>query len=143
MTIFRLGLLGLIFGGALAWARPTGAVVERMGAEVAGVRSSQAPVPAHAVSRGAAIAEAARHFVPGPGVSVDAKYGVLSDDQMYTQRPGVSERNYTAQNRPVWLITYSGMSIPSRGPGPIVYDHELNVVVDAATGTYLYAYSYR
>lgn len=107
------------------------------------MRFSQAPVPTHAVSEDVAIAAAAHHFVPDPGVTIDARYGILSDDQNYTQRQGSSERNYTAQNRPVWLVTYTGMSIPSLGPGPAMYNHELNIVIDAATASYLYAYSYR
>lgn len=117
--------------------------MERTGSEVAGVRFSQAPVPAHVVPKDIAIAAAAHHFVPDPGVTIDAQYGILSDDQNYTQRKGSSERTYTAQNRPVWLVTYSGVTIPSRGPGPAMYQHELNIVIDAATGSYLYAYSYR
>ena len=47
---------------------------------------------------------------------------------------------------PAWVLTYTGLSLPSFGGAPdtpATVTHELLVLVNAQTGQYMEAYSYR
>ena len=73
--------------------------------------------------------------------STTAQYVLFSKTDSYDVRPD-GTREYKYQDRPVWLITYEGVEIPSHGGSP-GYNTELNVIVEAETGEALRGYSYR
>jgi hypothetical protein len=83
-----------------------------------------------------------------PNVDVLARYGIFSDDER-SQRSATGDIQALYQNRPVWLVTFYGPGVVeapmgSYAPGtpnPLKYHHEDNVVVDAATGQMLEAYT--
>jgi hypothetical protein len=84
-----------------------------------------------------------------PGVQATAQYGLFSDDR-YGQMLPSGRRQLYLQDRPAWVVTLSGVQLPSHGPRragavhPAGADHnEVNIVIDAATGQYLMGYSYR
>jgi len=57
-------------------------------------------------------------------------------------------KQYVLWRVPAWVVTISGIDIPSRGGVPhrkhqTTFNHEMNVVIDARTGQYLMAFSYR
>ena len=74
-----------------------------------------------------------------PNVQVSAQYGLLT-----RARPGRQLWPYL-QNRPAWVITFSGPGVvlSSSGPpgSPRRVKHEVSVVIDAATGHYLMGYA--
>jgi hypothetical protein len=77
-------------------------------------------------------------------VQVSAQYTLYSDDR-YGQKLGPGKVQPYLQNRPAWVITFSGPGVvlyPTgpRPPGSGVH-HEVSVVIDAATGQYLMGYS--
>jgi hypothetical protein len=73
--------------------------------------------------------------------AVSVTFGDFSDD-MYVTTLADGRSAYVAQNRPAYIVTYQGVTVPHRGPGPSS-NHELNVVVDAATGKIIEVFSYR
>lgn len=80
----------------------------------------------------------------GSEVAVSARLVRLSNDSYAQVDPNsrVPIRCYI-QNRLVWLVTYSGLQLPAHGPSSGRVNHELNVVIDAATGECLEMFSYR
>jgi hypothetical protein len=92
------------------------------------------------------------------GVTATARFGYFSNDTYSHELPG-GGREYYFQDRPVWLVAFSGpglVRLPVGGIPPEGTDlsawqsqlqadahHEDNVVIDAATGEYLQRYSYR
>ncbi len=46
-------------------------------------------------------------------------------------------------DRLVWLVRFTGLSLPSHGRGPVQFNHELNVMVDANTGHVVGSVTYR
>lgn len=88
---------------------------------------------------------AARDFAPydaaDNATSVTTQYVLFSKDDYYDVRPD-GKRDYKYQDRPVWLVTYAGIYVPSHGGNPS-HKTEFNVVVDAETGQALFGYSYR
>jgi hypothetical protein len=82
-----------------------------------------------------------------PNVQVSAQYTLYSDDH-YGQKRGPGKVQPYLQNQPAWVITFYGPGVfiyPAgpRGPRPpgLGVHHEVSVVIDAATGQYLMAYS--
>ena len=81
-----------------------------------------------------------------PNVQVSAKYGLFTADH-YGQRLASGQIQSYLQNRPAWVITFSGPGVvfygsggPYRpGPRPPLSGakHEVSIVIDAATGQYL------
>jgi hypothetical protein len=86
-----------------------------------------------------------------PNVQVSAQYGLFTNDH-YEQRLPSGQLQLVLENRPAWVITFSGPGVvlypigPYRpGPRPPLSDadakHEVSVVIDAATGQYLMAWA--
>ena len=83
-------------------------------------------------------------------MQVSAQYTLYSDDR-YGQKLGPGKVQPYLQNRPAWVITFSGPGVvfygsggPYRpGPRPPLSGakHEVSVVIDAATGQYLMGYA--
>ena len=76
------------------------------------------------------------------GVQVSVAYGSFTDSQ-YTGPLPSGQQAPLYVGRPVWLVTFSGVELPSTVPGSSSNNHEINVAVDAVSGQYLEAYSYR
>ncbi len=76
-----------------------------------------------------------------PGVQVSVAYGLFTDSQYTGPLPSGGQAPLYA-GRPVWLVTFSGVDLTPTMSGPSA-NHEINVAVDAATGQYLEAYSFR
>lgn len=79
------------------------------------------------------------------GVQVTAQYGTFSDSNYGSRLPS-GELHAYYQNRPAWVVTFSGpgVMILPHGPAPKgATHHEVSVVVDASTGQYMLGYSYR
>lgn len=80
------------------------------------------------------------------GVEMLAQFGRFSDDQLARKLPSGAMQPYF-QDRPVWLVTFSGpgVQMPDSGPKGHVhgFNHEDNVVIDAVTGAYLLSFTYR
>jgi hypothetical protein len=76
-----------------------------------------------------------------PNVQVAAQYGLFT-----RARPG-RQLQPNMQNRPTWVITFygPGVVVLSSGPpgSPRRVHHQVTLLIDAATGQYLMAYSYR
>jgi hypothetical protein len=73
------------------------------------------------------------------GLFTDANYGPVSGEE------GPVSPKYV--DVPAWIVTYTGLSMPPVGaypapPSPRV-NTELNVVIDATTGAYMLAFSWR
>ena len=62
--------------------------------------------------------------------------------QALDKNPKLKSDGYI-KDLPVWLISFQGLNEPSAGPGPKVYDHETNYIVDAQTGEILMGFNYR
>jgi hypothetical protein len=104
------------------------------------------------VSRDQAIRVAMDHTLAGvdrahnllPNVQVSAQYGLFTDDH-YGQRLASGQIQPYLQNRPAWVITFSGPGVVFYLPGPAgsrpAVHHEVSVVIDAATGQYLMGFS--
>jgi len=73
-----------------------------------------------------------------PNVQVSAQYGLFTK-----VRPGQVQPYL--QNRPAWVITFSGPGVVFNLPGPPgslpAVHHEVSVMIDAATGQYLMGFS--
>lgn len=133
-------------------------------ARVFGIRFAQQAVPsgrqpalpggAAGIGSTSAVALAIEHTPAGvdhvtgrvlPGVRVTASYGIFSDDHYAARVPSGPPRPLY-ERVPAWIVTFSGSGtvLYSTGPSPPgTANHEVGVVVDAATGRYLLAYSYR
>ena len=107
---------------------------------------------AGSVSQDKAIA-AALNFFPLPAdrqasAHIETRLVLFTDDHQYRQDPS-GNKQYLLWRVPAWVVTISGIDIPSRGGSPrsrphnITFNHEMNVVIDARTGQYLMAFSYR
>ncbi len=80
-----------------------------------------------------------------PNVQVAAQFTLFSDDR-YGQRLASGQVQPYLQDRPAWVVTFSGpgVQLHPHGPRPAGSVHnEVSVVIDAATGQYLMGYSYR
>jgi hypothetical protein len=108
------------------------------------------------VSRDQAIRAAMDHTLAGvdvahnllPNVQVSAQYGLFTNDH-YGQRLASGQIQPYLQNRPAWVITFSGPGVVFYGSGgpyrpgprpplrPEDAKHEVSVVINAATGQYL------
>jgi hypothetical protein len=81
-----------------------------------------------------------------PDVDVNARYGIFSDDEL-SKRNATGDIQPLYQNRPVWLVTFSGPGVIEAatgrccGPSHLGNHNEDNVVIDAATGQMLEAYT--
>ena len=88
---------------------------------------------------------AAREAAPGledRASSVKAEYVLMSKDDTFDMLPD-GTREYVFQDRPVWIVTYSGLELPSRSGYSTIVNTELHKVIDAQTGEALYSFSYR
>ncbi|HCG02440.1 MAG TPA: hypothetical protein DEV93_18095 [Chloroflexi bacterium] len=109
-----------------------------------GIRfKEQHTIPSDALPRDSAI-NAAVNACPGLDgrENIGARYGSMTNDGMYTLIPSTGERIYAARDRLVWLMRVSDVEVPSFAPGSKLPPQVgLNVVIDAVTGEYLFAYS--
>jgi hypothetical protein len=88
----------------------------------------------------------ARHHTLLPHAKVVARYGIFSDDELSKRNAaGIIQPLY--QNRPAWLVTFSGPGVVESptgrccGPSHLGNHNEDNVVIDAATGKWLESYT--
>jgi hypothetical protein len=116
--------------------------------QAVGVRLQQHDAVAHALgqvlSTASALDIAANrigHLQADHAGAVRVSFGDFSDDQFYTTLADGS-RVYQAQGRPAYVVTYDGVSVPHRGPGT-ASNHQLNVVVDAASGEVIEVFSFQ
>lgn len=116
------------------------------------VLSPYAPFPRTAlIDVGASFARPTHKQVVGAGISVSRAYaealarvGKLSEGDKVTIRLGLFSD--TIQRRPAALsyaVIFDGVVVPSYGPSSGRVDHELVVIVNAITGRYVEAFSYR
>ena len=107
---------------------------------------------AESVSQDKAIA-AALSFFPLPdnlqsSAHIETRLVLFTDEHKYRLDPS-GNKQYVMWRVPAWVVTISGIDIPSRGGSPhskphnITFNHEMNVVIDARTGQYLMAFTYR
>jgi len=80
--------------------------------------------------------------------TVTARLVDFSDDQYADVDPTTLKIvRYHFQDRPAWIVTFHGVDLIGTGnprqPGAGPINHELNVVIDAATSAYLEMYSFR
>ncbi len=71
----------------------------------------------------------------------------FTNENWYSQ-DAAGIKHYQLWQVPAWVVSTSGIDIPSRGGLPgrnnqVSYNHEMNVVIDARTGQYLQAFTYR
>lgn len=104
----------------------------------AGVAATNAQTQAIAVATDSVGARATAQ-----GVQVSVAYGSFTDSQYTGPLPSSGQQAPLYVGRPVWLVTFSGVELPSTVPGSSSSNHEMNVAVDAVSGQYLEAYSYR
>ena len=83
-----------------------------------------------------------------PNVQVSAQYGLFTNDHDEQRLPS-GHLQLVLENRPAWVITFSGPGVVHCGSGgpyrpgprpplrPEDAKHEVSVVIDAATGQYL------
>jgi len=108
-----------------------------------GAGVSMAEAIADAVTNSPAVGTAAQSGQLLPGVGVAAQYGMFSNDRYGRVLPG-GRVQPAWQDRPVWIITFAGAGLNFPTLGRVHgFHHELNVVMDAASGRYLMAYLYR
>lgn len=105
------------------------------GIRVQALDASTLDVPT--VASGKAVDAARGHWQWPEGAQVAARLVMLSDDQWLDPA-----RKPVLQDRPVWLVTVTGIEFYGRGPTDDV-NHEVNLVVDALTGEVLELFSYR
>lgn len=110
-----------------------------------GVRYETATVPAK-VTSDQAIAAASSWLgavLTSQATQISTQYVLFSDDQYYsTDTQGVKQFKF--QRVPAWVVTYTGVTLPSHGPvgQSTQFNHELHVVISAETGEYMESYSY-
>jgi hypothetical protein len=106
-----------------------------------GVTMDQAINAAMTDSPAVGFASGSGHLLPN--VQAVAQYGVFTDPG-YGPKLASGKVQPILENRPVWIVTFSGLSIPQSGPQPgAAFHREFNVVIDAATGQYVRGFSYR
>lgn len=107
-----------------------------------GIRISPAPgVPKISEAGAIAAATAWAPGLPDQATSVTAQFVLFSDDNNFRPLPG-GGTEYLIQQLPAWLVTFQGLAMPPNiGKGPL--NTELNVVIDASTGEFVEAFSYR
>jgi len=113
----------------------------------AGISFSPLSAPSASGAAQAQAVEVARFNIGsmanGPNVKVSVQYGELTDSD-YTMTGPSGEESLRYINRLVWLVTFAGAHVPNLGPSGNGPDNgQMNVAVDANTGEYLEAYSYR
>ena len=74
--------------------------------------------------------------------SIATRYVLFSDDQHVTT-DATGQKHFVCQRVPAWVVTFTGVNLPSRGGEPVTFNHEVNVVIDARTGEYVHLFSYR
>jgi hypothetical protein len=74
--------------------------------------------------------------------SIATRYVLFSNDQCFTTG-ATGQTHLVWQRVPAWVVTFTGVNLPSRGGEPVTFNHEVNVVIDAKTGEYLQLFSYR
>ena len=107
-----------------------------------GIRfNEQHTIPADALPRDAAINAALKVFSgPDGRENVTARYGSMTNDDMHTLIPSTGERVYVARDRLVWLVRF-GDAVSASCGNPNLPPQSWNVVLDAVSGEYLFAYS--
>jgi hypothetical protein len=108
-----------------------------------GIRfSEQHTIPVGALTPDAAIEAALRGW---PGLAEDknitVRCGVMTNDDMYSTDTSTGERTYVAKDRLVWLVRFGDALSASAGNPNLPPQRGLNVVLDAVSGEYLFAYS--
>ena len=73
--------------------------------------------------------------------SIATRYVLFSDDQYFTT--DATGQHLAWQRVPAWVVTFTGVNLPSKGGDPDAVNHEVNIVIDARTGEYLQLFSYR
>ena len=83
---------------------------------------------------------------------VEARLVLFTDENRYRQDSS-GNKQYVMWRVPAWVVTISGIDIPAHGGPPrrhsrhvdrqMTFNHEMNVVIDARTGQYLQAFTYR
>ena len=89
--------------------------------------------------------QAARDRKPGladQATSAVTHYVLFSNDQYFTTDV-TGQKRFVWQRVPAWVVTFTGVNLPSRGGDPVTSNQEVNVVIDARTGEYLQLFSYR
>ena len=74
--------------------------------------------------------------------SIATRYVLFSNDQ-YFITDATGQKHLVWQRVPAWVVTFTGVNLPSRGGDPDAVNHEVNIVIDARTGEYLQLFSYR
>jgi hypothetical protein len=88
--------------------------------------------------------QAAKDRKPGladQATSIATRYVLFSDDR-YFDKDATGRQYRPWQKGPAWVVTFTGVNLPSRGGDPDAVNHEVNVVIDARTGEYLQLFSY-
>jgi hypothetical protein len=89
--------------------------------------------------------QAAKDRKPGladQAASIEIRYVLFSDDG-YFDKDATGQQYRPWQKVPAWVVTFTGVILPSRGGDPDDVNHEVNIVIDARTGEYLELFSYR
>jgi len=116
------------------------------------VLSPYAPFPKAALTGvGAAFARPTHAQVAGARVSVSRAYavaltqtGTLPKDVKVTTRLGLFSDAMQGKTAALsYAVTFDGVDVPNYGPTPGPGGHELVVIVNANTGRYVEAFSYR
>lgn len=73
-----------------------------------------------------------------------AQYVAFTSDQ-YSTVDAQGHRHFPFQNTPAWVVSVEGLTLENHAPPgkAIAYHHEMNIVIDALSGKYLAAFSYR
>ena len=146
-----------VAGGTTATVRtvPMDARIENPGSGPTqiGIRYDpiDAVIAAASVSQDKAIV-AALSWLALPGnlkasAQIQAQLVLFTDESRY-RLDSSGNKQYVLWQVPAWVVTISGLDIPSRGGIPhrqnqMDFNHEMNVVIDARTGQYLQAFTYR
>jgi hypothetical protein len=110
-----------------------------------------AATAAASVSQDTAVA-AALNFLALPATQqasahVETRLVLFTNENRY-RLDSSGNKQYVLWQVPAWVVTISGLDIPMRGDIPhrqnqTTFNHEMNVVIDARTGQYLQAFTYR
>jgi hypothetical protein len=80
---------------------------------------------------------------------IETRLVLFTNENQYRLDSSGNKR-YEVWRVPAWVVTISGIDIPSYGGVPrrhihrqMTFNHEMNVVIDARTGQYLQAFTYR
>ncbi|HPL29950.1 MAG TPA: hypothetical protein PLG21_18025 [Anaerolineae bacterium] len=89
---------------------------------------------------------APRLLEPNVDEMAEAALVLFSNDQYCTENER-GETTYHHQDIPAWIVTFRDVTLPMSGPrgttGGSVYNTEVNVAIDAVTGSTLELYTYR